>query len=92
MKHTPGPWTFDKKSVVKRVFSDYGGGLRNLGTHICTLADGPDIANARLIAAAPELLEALEDAVSVLVKEYGFEARDSEYIKELNRIIAKAKG
>lgn len=54
-KHTPGPWKY------------YRGGRYNYfvsGTEINEIATGiDDIANAKLIAAVPELLEALQEAV-----------------------------
>lgn len=52
MHHTPGPWTVDPVW-----------GLINHGkTEICALHSG-NAANARLIAAAPALLEALLNLV-----------------------------
>lgn len=54
-KHTPGPWTFE------------AGGHGNCGmivgktSVVCDFVDDPKEADARLIAAAPELLEALEE-------------------------------
>ena len=63
MKHTPGPWKFDSRAHVEAILSD--------STDVCflphsgsTTARDKDLqeirANARLIAAAPELLEACE--------------------------------
>jgi len=58
-KHTPGPWVVDETHLQ--------GSVNNLeiGRHItlCSLNVGRDqcLANARLIAAAPDMLEALID-------------------------------
>ena len=60
--HTPGPWTWRPTTGSGRAVGTYllahrltgPGGLRVL------VADSVHVANARLIAAAPVLLEALE--------------------------------
>jgi hypothetical protein len=64
--HTPGPWrTADLPTRATGVF-----GIRDGGTHqIARVWTGE--ADARLIAAAPALLQALKDAV--LVWDYVFE-------------------
>lgn len=60
-KHTPGPWRIagkmidsDSHAVVARVFNEVRDPILS-NVPLATMA-----ANARLIAAAPELLEALE--------------------------------
>ena len=57
MKHTPGPWNYDRSG-----YSLYVNSGRELVTALSM--DGKRLetseANARLIAAAPDLLEALE--------------------------------
>jgi len=70
MSHTPGPWCAKGKSV-KRDLTHIGLG-DNAGVHIAVATGGKTSgpffvesdeeveANARLIAAAPELLEALQ--------------------------------
>ena len=60
-KHTPGPWKPVEFGGVQ-----IGGG-RNYEVAVCTIWDSRSkrgIANARLIAAAPELLEAAEGLAS----------------------------
>ena len=56
-QHTPGPWKEDKYGCV----IDAGG--RVVCNEFCTTSIplAESLANARLIAAAPELLEALEN-------------------------------
>ena len=94
-EHTPGPW-----DIVIRSNDDYGmwAGL----THIATVhnrEDSPvDEANARLIAAAPALLEALELASKYLGKAVadglmGGTAVPVERAFEITKaVIAQARG
>jgi len=85
-RHTEGPWVYDRRGenlvgrngVRVRV---YGSGLSFSG-----LPDDESKANARLIAAAPELLEALKDLVDACDGNYW------ELTKHCNEIIAKAEG
>ena len=89
--HTPSPWAIDPKSI----------GIANGPPHRYTvyeLRGGPDIcdsvaasreveANARLMAAAPSLLAALEWARDALY-DYG----DSSVIRDVEAAIAAARG
>lgn len=69
-EHTPGPWTIagdcDRLSVVQENSDNANAcdGVRRVALVTCGDFEFPDYdehsANARLIAAAPELLEALE--------------------------------
>jgi hypothetical protein len=54
-KHTPGPWKLDRNSV-----------LIPIAPYEWADAYGGSEANARLIAAAPDLLEALQDLCDTL--------------------------
>lgn len=92
-KHTPGPWeqTYGKRGTLC-VISDT--------TWICGEIENPHspideveaIANARLIAAAPDLLEALE-GVSVLINSGALKSFTSEpWVGRVQRAIAKATG
>lgn len=90
VKHTPGPW------VVEGLVESNGVGAFRIvspdNTH--AVADVYEIegreANARLIAAAPEMLEALINARSLLETVGGFEA--SNECIQLSAIIEKATG
>lgn len=61
--HTPGPWILDGANA--KIVSQDGTLISNVGfvskngTSV-TYGDGQNLPNAKLIAAAPELLEALE--------------------------------
>lgn len=101
-KHTPGPWAADgldsphdaDRAIYARtplhgnpifVARAYGNGC------LCPIT--PErVANARLIAAAPDLLEAAEKLIdSFMGLNYAFGTR-SEEIAMLRAAIAKAKG
>jgi hypothetical protein len=66
VKHTPGPWHVDPKSPEESFFEDVNV-LRHDGLAVAVCVQNGDIlppepeANARLIAAAPDLLVALAD-------------------------------
>lgn len=88
VKHTPGPWiTFQPRgdgSVPVRT--------DGLGLTICYVHDGAicdAIANARLIAAAPELLDLLKGIHSELVRQG---INFGPYIADAESLIAKAEG
>jgi len=84
MTHTLGPWTVDDNYIMCR----YDGN----GNYICRmLGRGEETdANARLIAAAPDLLAALNTAVQAFnnLVEFGL-LRGDEYEHETMLIIEK---
>lgn len=88
-KHTPGPWEYDNGGVSR--LKDHSGELR-LMVDITTDSPivGEDEANAHLIAAAPDLLEALRRAR----REWhvGFGVLSGETTDAIDRAIAKAEG
>ncbi|HHT5046356.1 TPA: hypothetical protein ACTY4T_001019 [Enterobacter hormaechei] len=60
MKHTPAPWYFSNEGVLRvRAKDDDEVVCSYAGYENCER----EYANARLIAAAPDLLEALQDAL-----------------------------
>lgn len=96
-KYTPGPW-----SVVKHVHDADGAAYESFSIieagheknwESWTLAGlchtTQDEANARLIAAAPELLEVLENCLGNINPERGFA---DELEEEIRAAIAKARG
>lgn len=81
--HTPAPWDVQSKGT-------YGDYIGNNDEIVCQLAVGTNmLANARLIAAAPELLGAALRGVAALEANG---APNCEAAKELRAAIAKAKG
>lgn len=94
-QYTPGPWFFGRTGRDKRMI--LGGPNGKYVTtvtihqipHLMGLLDEPEReANAQLIAAAPELLEALEAAH----EELGFHYYEPELEKQITNALAKARG
>jgi len=106
-KHTPGPWYFDEDDRAVGPVAN-----RSIGVCSIMLADGDaaryhfgeqSIANANLIAAAPDLLEALEKMVEY-AHQYSSRERTqaaameidetpiSNDVSEARAAIARAKG
>jgi len=89
-KHTPGPWTF-----VQRHSSFICSVVHESETDFISIVDECTESNARLIAAAPELLEALLDAEALLIDCPAMVSRSSQAQDALNAIqyaIRKARG
>lgn len=95
-KGTPGPW---KVNTIGQHWNN-----KSL-THIevtfgmegeCVCDTVYEMADANLIAAAPELLEALQDVLSefegILLDEYSTEPEENEYCVKARAAIAKALG
>lgn len=89
-KHTPGPWIVKERVAgfdilapesVYAVAEDPGGDYGVID----------DLQDARLIAAAPDLLEALE-GTAALLEQLGFVSGDSLTVDAARVAIAKAKG
>ena len=66
--HTPGPWNYDNACNPDfRLFVYSESDSDRDDTSVCGITDGPKAeANARLIAAAPELLASLKELVDSL--------------------------
>lgn len=77
-KHTPGPWRYDYAPGY------CGELLAANGTTLAEFVTEPSEANARLIAAAPDLLEALIDIAE--------KSTDAGAIECARAAIAKATG
>lgn len=91
--HTPGPWAYDADS--KEVFADceeHGCGwialVNGNDSQDRILPDEMRLANARLIAAAPELLEALRALLDRVLENGGF----GSIVEAAGEAIAKAEG
>jgi hypothetical protein len=81
-QHTPGPWILTQgEDVYVSLAPD---NVIRCMDERSSVATGQDYANARLIAAAPELLEALRKAVETTYSDTLF--------LEWNALIAKATG
>ena len=85
-KHTPGPWKTTKESTRNQFVTDTK--IRSADDSVVCVLHCNGEANARLIAAAPEMLEALEYIVAWNSGEWSAEkARDMA-----KSAIAKARG
>jgi hypothetical protein len=99
-KYTAGPWWIDDGDETGAIFIASGSGdnYRTLAEVINSDADVDAEANARLIAAAPELLEALELCRNRLnfwtsdIETCDLSSSDVLTLEQANSAIAKAKG
>ena len=91
MKHTPGPWEYQEESDaythIVRAKNNY------MICHLSQNTSGATEANARLIAAAPELLEAIKYYFRVLDEVNGKEWRDKpdHVTSKMFQAISKAE-
>ena len=93
-KHTPGPWVYRKQMTgITGVRRDlYGIGYER-DNAVWFVAEHANEEDARLISAAPDLLDAAKDVLYSL--EYGDDQeayRKAQAIKTLRAAIAKAEG
>jgi hypothetical protein len=79
--HTPGPWTVSEPT---------GAYIQSAAGGIAALTYGAREADARLIAAAPDMLAALYKAQVSLCG--AFNPRDRQALAAINDAIAKATG
>lgn len=89
---TPGPWHLNR-AIRGRLYVEAEGPvvICDMQLEACVAATrGITEADARLIAAAPELLDALEDAHAVLLDVPGREAK--VVLAKVYAAIAKAEG
>ena len=105
-KHTPGPWVLkirpaehDNNITVAEIeqprLVKYRGGIARLQSaeHIDGIAKDELIANARLIAAAPDMLEALKAISEVGIREiHDWQAIAERMQATALAAIAKAEG
>lgn len=89
-KHTPGPWiNLGQGDIVAR--SDkYCGGEKDIASVFLTTND-EDESNARLIAAAPDLLDALRELLEAC-KDAKFASDPFDSMPNARTAIAKATG
>jgi len=92
MTHTPGPWAIGLETDEN---DGHGQIISPEGEHIASVSMYPIVANARLLAAAPELLEAAKG----MLREFGnqqFNVRKDYskmvYLEAARAAIARAEG
>jgi hypothetical protein len=94
MKHTPGPWNVRKTATTIRIVGPNIRAVNNKTVANVRLRDG-SYHDARLIAAAPELLEALKlanEMLNHLYKKTNDDAPDNVDHGKVRLAIAKAEG
>lgn len=105
MKHTKGPWiarpdVLDFKTNAIDIVSKQ---VTNLGDQISVATvfgstvydEDQKIANAQLIAAAPEMLEALENLIAAVDRPEAYQFVDNRCliaVQNIRKIIKKARG
>jgi dsDNA-binding SOS-regulon protein len=97
--HTPGPWEYEfetaggaiqTRRIIGRIERYASAHPAKSCTEVCRIASHAEAdANARLIAAAPEMLEALLQARDILVHTYKWETL-SVGLAQIQAAIAKA--
>ena len=88
--HTPGPWEHTGQGdIVGKEDNGFGLGYVDVCSVYLRTVRGRTNANARLIAAAPELLEALQ-AVDVLFGHLATDSTQRIWIANARAAIAKA--
>ena len=97
-KHTPGPWVLFKSRKIIQVDIGYEAN----GTRPCVIGwpgfDSNDLpfaqneANARLIAAAPDLLEALQELLVLYRHDTALQNGDNVVTVKAHNAIARATG
>lgn len=101
IKHTPGPWQFDEVATTcGRAFRIGAGEMLKAGKGCCIIYDdyhgNPENerkANARLIAAAPDLLAALKAQLAYEAAPSGAKRPSwMELVKVRDAALAKAEG
>ena len=103
-KHTPGPWTFGPPWMLDQGYGMWIVSCNSPDRHRCNvLIQGVAVnhlpaaeaeANAHLIAAAPELMDALEGIANATASSDGFDPfKAAERFQAIARAaLAKAKG
>ena len=90
-QHTPGPWVVETTSGMNIYITqpqDMPNRTPGFYAEVRRFTASVDAvkANARLISAAPELLESLE----LMLHRYGYDT--CEYVQKAKKAIAKARG
>ena len=101
LKHTPGPWKYDDDPLRMRIHSEFDHDIvcHMVGNSASSMIQKREIknANARLIAAAPEMLEDLIDEARKQVIRISAVKNIDEFIKNIGKTkimqtIEKATG
>jgi len=94
MKHTPGPWEYSFREncclIDAPKVPSYG--IAMVGKEWATPEESEVVANARLIAAAPDLLDICLQAIKAVDESYyGYDV-DFFWVEKMEAIADKARG
>ena len=92
-QHTPGPWTAHSTGLARSGLPEYQIHWSDIGECVAEIVHGTE--NAKLIAAAPDLLEALQDLFGADMEHVLMgDGKDDqiEAIAKARAAIAKATG
>ncbi len=87
-KHTPAPWKLEGTTTICN--ADQTVGIAHISTYSTEPSEAE--ANARLIAAAPELLEALQKIVAIHMESHNPMQARGDMHEAARAAIAKAEG
>lgn len=93
-KHTPGPWKVELSGSPNKYVAE----IWNQNTKVAEINhehlnhDVDDMANARLIAAAPEMFEFIKSLIPTSHKDVITRTEQLEIQKRARKLIAKATG
>jgi hypothetical protein len=90
-KHTPGPWFNEGTKVFTKQLAYYVAETQIEGKSYTKQGNEAE-ANARLIGAAPELLEALEAVFQARAPSFNFDFSSAPDMQKVADAIRKAKG
>lgn len=87
MKHTKGPWQYFNDQIIYD--AGYGGPFRS----VCQMNGNNNEANAHLISAAPDMLEALSEAWGYVLHYTMTQDKDAAAVlQKMDKALKKAKG
>lgn len=89
-QHTPGPWKAHPTGLARSGLPEYQIHWSDIGECVAEVVHGT--ADAQLIAAAPDLLEALKDVMRVWHGETTSTSEDWDAAQKARAAIAKATG
>ena len=87
-KHTPGPWTIERCRCGHPSCRTYA--IKGAGTFYN--GNGFELADALLVASAPDMLSVLEESLSILEREYKTAKDRQAFADKVRSVISKAKG
>lgn len=92
-QHTPGPWRYDRRNPSPTTGEHMiAGGKPGYLAEVRDCGSGDVVANARLIASAPDMLQALH-AVIALLSDPDADGTDANRVeRQILEVIAKATG